>query len=62
MSGGWTWSGIELLADTRSFMRGVVYRRQGRVEIDEGDGDTITAVVRGSMPYQVALRRDPKVV
>ncbi len=61
MSKGWTPSEIELLADPRSFMRGVVYQRQGRVEIDEGGGDAIAAVVRGSMPYRVELRRGPKV-
>lgn len=61
MSGGWTRSEVESLADPPSFMRGLVYEREGRVEIDEGGGGTVTAVVRGSMPYRVELRRDPKV-
>lgn len=50
-----------MLADLRSFTRGLVYLRERRVEIDEGGGDPVTAVVRGSMPYRVELRRDPKV-
>ncbi len=36
MSGRWTQSEIELLADPRSFMRGLVYLRERRVEIDDG--------------------------
>jgi uncharacterized Zn finger protein len=40
-------------------MRGVAYQREGRVEIDEHHGDGVTAVVRGSMPYRVELRRNP---
>lgn len=61
MTGGWTRSEIESLASQRSYMRGLAYQREGRVEIGERSGDTITATVRGSMPYRVALRRDPKV-
>jgi uncharacterized Zn finger protein len=54
-------SEIESLADPRSFLRGCGYQREGRVEVKERSGDTVTAVVRGSMPYQVELRRSPKV-
>lgn len=60
MPRGWTQSEIESLADPRSFLRGIAYHRQGRVEVHERDGETISAVVRGSMPYRVELRRDPK--
>ncbi len=61
MRGGWTRHDIEGLADDRSFMRGLAYRHQGRVEIEAHDGDVVTATVRGSMPYRVELRRAPKV-
>lgn len=61
MPGGWTRHEIESLADPGSFLRGVGYQRGGRVEIGDRHGDAITALVRGSMPYQVELRRSPKV-
>ena len=61
MPGGWTRSEIELLADPRSFMRGLAYQGQGRVEVEEEGPRTVTAMVRGSMPYRVELRRAPKV-
>lgn len=54
-------SEIESLADPRSFLRGYSYQRDGRVEVEERGGDAVTAVVRGSMPYKVELRRSPKV-
>lgn len=60
MPGGWTRREIESLADPGSFLRGVGYQRAGRVEIGDRHGDAITAVVRGSMPYHVELRRNPK--
>lgn len=52
---------IESLADPGSFLRGVGYQRAGRVDIGDRHGDAVTAVVRGSMPYQVELHRSPKV-
>lgn len=61
MTDGWTRSAIQSLADLRSFLRGVGYQREGRVEIEERSDGRITAVVRGSMPYRVELRRDPRV-
>jgi uncharacterized Zn finger protein len=60
MPGGWTRPEIESLADPGSFLCGVGYQRAGRVEIGDRHGDAITAVVRGSMPYHVELRRSPK--
>lgn len=61
MADGWTDREIEALADDRSFMRGVAYHRDGRVEVTERDADRIDAVVRGSLPYLVELRRSPRV-
>ncbi|HEY3924177.1 MAG TPA: SWIM zinc finger family protein [Acidothermaceae bacterium] len=61
MSAAWTRHDIEGLSDERSFARGLIYRQQGRVEIEAHDGDVVTATVRGSMPYRVELRRTPKV-
>ncbi len=60
MPGGWTRREIESLADPGSFLRGVGYQRGGRVEIGDRHGDAIAAVVRGTMPYHVELRRKPK--
>ena len=60
MPGVWLRSEIESLADPGSFLRGVGYQRGGRVEIGDRQGDAVTAVVRGSMPYYVELRRSPK--
>ena len=60
MPGVWLRSEIESLADPGSFLRGVGYQRGGRVEIGDRQGDAVTAVVRGSMPYHVELRRSPK--
>jgi len=61
MPGVWTRREIESLADPGSFQRGVGYQRGGRVEIGDRHGDTVTAVVRGSIPHHVELRRSPKV-
>jgi SWIM zinc finger len=47
---------VETLADPRSFVRGVAYHRDGRVEISKRTESTIVAIVRGSMPYEVKLR------
>jgi len=52
MPGDWTRREIESLADPCSFLRGVGYQRGGRVEIGDRHGDAVTALVRGSMPYQ----------
>lgn len=60
MPGVWTRREVESLADPGSFLRGAGYQRGGRVEIGDRHGDAVTAVVRGSMPYQVELRRSPK--
>jgi len=60
MPDGWTRSEMESLADPRSYMRGVAYQRDGRVEIKQHDSDRVTAIVRGSMPYDVELRRTPR--
>ena len=57
MSHAWTRAEIESLADPRSLMRGVAYQRDGRVEITSEDELVVAALVRGSMPYQVELRR-----
>jgi uncharacterized Zn finger protein len=57
----WTQRVIEDLADARSFTRGLAYQRQGRVEVQEQGAGIVTAIVRGSMPYRVELRREPKV-
>ncbi len=48
------------MADPRSFMRGLAYQQQGRVEVEAQGSDVVTATVRGSMPYRVELRRAPK--
>lgn len=61
MPKGWMRSEIESLADQRSFLRGYGYQQEGRVEVEQRGGDTVTAVVRGSMPYKVELCRSPKV-
>lgn len=61
MSGAWTRAEIEGLADARSFMRGLAYQHQGRAELDVRSSEVVTATVRGSMPYRVALRRAPTV-
>jgi uncharacterized Zn finger protein len=61
MPGVWTRSEIESLAAPGSFLRGVGYQRGGRVEVGDRNGDAVTAVVRGSMPYHVKLRRNPTV-
>ncbi len=44
------------LADPRSFERGVGYHDDGRVELGVIDHDRVSALVRGSVPYQVELR------
>src|SRR5688572_4970950 len=51
---------IEDLAGPRSFARGLAYHGQGRVELEADDGKRVTAIVRGSMPYRVELRRGPQ--
>lgn len=61
MPGVWTRNEVESLADPRSFLRGVGYQRDGRVEIRDRHEDAVKAIVRGSMPYHVELRRSPKV-
>ena len=48
------------MADPRSFMRGLAYQQQGRVEVEAQSPDVVTATVRGSMPYRVELRRAPR--
>ena len=48
------------MADPRSFMRGLAYQQQGRVDVEAQGSDVVTATVRGSMPYRVELRRAPK--
>src|SRR5947209_77127 len=60
MATAWTRLEVESLADPRSFARGLVYQRDGRIEIGRQDTNRVTAVVRGSRPYDVELRRDPK--
>lgn len=57
MSESWTRSEVESLAAPRSFIRGLAYQGQGRVEIRFQDPDRVTALVRGSMPYEVELGR-----
>lgn len=59
--GAWTRPEIERLADPRSFMRGLVYHHQSRVEIEAHGSDVVTATVRGSMPYRVELHRAPEI-
>lgn len=61
MPGAWTRAEIEGLADPRSFIRGVAYQHQGRVELEARSADVVAATVRGSMPYRVELSREPKV-
>ncbi len=41
-------------------MRGLAYQRDGRVEVKHHGPDGVAAVVRGSMPYDVALRTTPR--
>ncbi len=60
MPSGWTRSEVESLAGPRSFMRGLVYQRDGRVELRQHDAGRVAAIVRGSVPYDVELRRRPK--
>ncbi len=60
MTDGWSWSEIEALADPRSFGRGLAYRGDGRVEIQQHVADKVTARVRGSLPYHVELKRAGK--
>lgn len=60
MPRAWTRLEVESLVDPRSLMRGLVYQREGRVEVEQQGSERVTAVVRGSMPYHVELRRDPK--
>jgi uncharacterized Zn finger protein len=43
------------LAGSRSFARGAAYQHDGRVELGAVSGDRVEAVVRGSLPYDVAL-------
>lgn len=61
MPGAWTRQETEDRADPRSFMRGVAYEHQGRIEIEDEGSGVVTATVRGSMPYRVELRRARKV-
>jgi uncharacterized Zn finger protein len=42
-------------------MRGLDYQRQGRVEVAQQSARMVIAIVRGSMPYRVELRWEPKV-
>ncbi|MGH9040433.1 MAG: SWIM zinc finger family protein [Acidimicrobiia bacterium] len=56
MVSGWTRTKVETLADPRSFLRGLAYQRDGRVEIVKRSESTVVARVRGSMPYEVELR------
>ena len=58
--GTWARQELEGLADPRSFMRGLAYQQQGRVEVEAQGSDVVTATVRGSMPYRVELRRAPR--
>lgn len=60
MVSGWTRTKVETLADPRSFLRGVAYQQDGRVEISKRSESTIVAVVRGSMPHEVKLRSTGK--
>jgi uncharacterized Zn finger protein len=48
---------IEQLADPRSFTRGLAYERDGHVQIESHESDHVRAIVRGSMPYLVEMRR-----
>lgn len=43
------------LAGPRSYPRGVLYHREGRVEPEAGEDTRLRATVRGSMPYVVEL-------
>jgi uncharacterized Zn finger protein len=43
------------LAGPRSFARGTAYHRDGRVELADVGGERASAVVRGSLPYDVVL-------
>lgn len=61
MAGAWTRQEIERWADPQSFLRGLAYQHQGRVELEAEGSGVVTATVRGSMPYRVELRRAPKV-
>jgi uncharacterized Zn finger protein len=56
VSSWWTRTDVMALADPRSFLRGVGYQRDGRVEIATRSDVAVVAVVRGSMPYEVELR------
>lgn len=47
------------LAGERSFARGVAYFEDGRATAARIVGDRVTAVVRGTMPYDVELRLAP---
>lgn len=60
MKDEWTQDEIEALADPRSFQRGSGYQRGGRVEITKRSAGRVDAIVRGTMPYSVELRRDPR--
>ena len=60
MKDEWTRDEIEALADPRSFQRGSGYQRDGRVEITKRSAGRVDAVVRGTIPYSVELRRDPR--
>ena len=60
MKDEWTRDEIEALADPRSFLRGSGYQRDGRVEITKRSAGQVDAVVRGTMPYSVELRREPR--
>lgn len=61
MPGDWTRAEIERLTDPKSYVRGLAYQHEGRVEFESRSADAVTAIVRGSMPYRVELRRSPEI-
>ena len=55
LSWAFTSAAIGEFADPRSYLRGVGYQREGRVELEVGNDVRVRATVRGSMPYVVEL-------
>lgn len=48
--------GLRKLGDPGTLARGAAYFRDGRVELGSVGPDRVEAIVRGTMPYRVALR------
>src|SRR4051812_14075757 len=38
-------------------LKGDAYARRGRVEIEEGSADTVSAIIQGTRPYHVTIAR-----